>query len=60
MLAGGIYQAMITTAAGLCVAIPYFIVYNIFLSRVNRIAQDLNHYGDEFVSVLAKAARARK
>ena len=54
-LAAGIYQAMITTAAGLIIAIPYYVIYNIFLSKVNAITQDLNHYGDEFVSVLSKA-----
>jgi biopolymer transport protein ExbB len=54
-LAGGIYQAMLTTAAGLIVAIPYFVIYNVFLSRVNTVAQDLNHYGDELVSILARS-----
>lgn len=56
-LAAGIYQAMLTTAAGLIVAIPYFVIYNIFLGRVNTVAQDLNHYGDEFVSILARSKR---
>ncbi|MGH7198441.1 MAG: MotA/TolQ/ExbB proton channel family protein [Candidatus Omnitrophota bacterium] len=60
ILAAGIYQAMITTAAGLIIAIPYFVIYNIFLSKVNVITQDLNHFGDEFVSVLGRARRHRK
>jgi len=60
VLAAGIYQAMITTAAGLIIAIPYFVIYNIFLSKVNVITQDLNHYGDEFVSILHKARRAKR
>ncbi len=59
-LAAGIYQAMITTAAGLIIAIPYYIIYNIFLSKVNNVTQDLNHYGDELVSVLSKARRFKK
>ncbi len=53
-LAAGIYQAMITTAAGLIVAIPYFVIYNIFLSKVNATARDINHYGDELLSALSK------
>ncbi len=53
-LAAGIYQAMITTAAGLIIAIPYFVAYHLLLGFVNRAAQDLNHYGDGLVSVLAK------
>ena len=59
-LAAGIYQAMITTAAGLAIAIPYFVIYNILLGKVNTITQDLNHYSDEFVGILKKAGqRAR-
>lgn len=56
-LAKGIYEAMITTAAGLIVAIPYFVLYNVFLTKVNRIAQDINHYGDEFLGVIKKAKK---
>ncbi len=59
-LAAGIYQAMITTAAGLIIAIPYFIIYNVFLSKVNGVAQDINHYGDELLGVLGKARRYKK
>jgi len=55
-----LYQAMITTAAGLAIAIPYFVIYNILLGKVNTITQDLNHYSDEFVGILKKAGqRAR-
>ena len=57
-LAAGIYQAMITTAAGLIVAIPYYVIYNVFLSNTNRITHDMNHYGDELVSLLAKRAKS--
>ncbi len=53
-LAAGIYQAMITTAAGLIVAIPYYVIYNIFLSKVNATARDINHCGDELLSALSK------
>ena len=56
-LAAGIYQAMITTAAGLIVAAPCFVFYNILLGRVSNLAQELNHYGDELVSVLVARQR---
>lgn len=56
-LAAGIYQAMITTAAGLIVAIPYFVIYNVFLSKVNAAARDINHYGDVLLSALHKLKR---
>jgi biopolymer transport protein ExbB len=51
-LAGGIYQAMITTAAGLIVAIPYFIFYHLFVGRIKRHALDMSYYGNELLDVL--------
>lgn len=58
-LAAGIYQAMLTTAAGLIVAIPYFVIYHFFLGKVNAISQDINHYGDELVGLLRKAGKLK-
>lgn len=37
MLSGGIAEALITTAAGLCVAIPAFIAYRYLRGKVDRI-----------------------
>jgi biopolymer transport protein ExbB len=51
-LAGGIYQAMITTAAGLIVAIPYYVIYHVMLGRINNIAKDLNIYGEELLELI--------
>ncbi len=51
-LAAGIYQAMLTTAAGLIISIPYFVIYHLFLSKASRVAREWNHYGDELVSFL--------
>lgn len=59
-LAAGIYQAMITTAAGLIVAIPYYVIYHIFVGKAAATARDLNHYGDELVSVLNKKKLPKK
>jgi biopolymer transport protein ExbB len=59
ILAGGIYQAMITTAGGLIVAIPYYIIYSLYLARINGVARELNHYGEKLVMLL-KSAPARK
>lgn len=58
-LAGGIYEAMITTAGGLIVAIPYFIVYHIFVALINRTTHELNHYGDEMLSEMIKFKEAQ-
>ena len=40
-LASGIWEALITTAAGLTVAIPTFMVYRYLLSRVDRLAVEM-------------------
>ena len=48
-LASGIYEAMITTAAGLIIAIPCYVVYNYLISRIKGIAHELNDYGVELV-----------
>ena len=39
VLAGGIYKAMLTTAAGLTVAIPYYLLYNHLTSRIQRLTR---------------------
>jgi biopolymer transport protein ExbB len=52
-LAAGIYQAMITTAAGLIVAIPYFICYHLFLGRIKRHALEMSYYGNELLDVMS-------
>jgi biopolymer transport protein ExbB len=41
LVAGGISEALITTAAGLSVAIPVQIAYNYFMSRINRFVRDI-------------------
>ena len=53
-LAAGIYQAMITTAAGLIIAIPFYIFYNIFTGFVRGIADDFNVHGNAFRDEIAK------
>lgn len=51
-LAAGIYQAMITTAGGLLVAIPYYIIYHVMVGRINSIARNLNHQGEELIELI--------
>jgi biopolymer transport protein ExbB len=40
-LAGGIYEAMITTAAGLIVAVPFYLVCNYIISRIKYVSYEL-------------------
>ncbi len=49
MLAGGIYQAMITTAAGLSVAIPVLISYHWISAKIERLVADIDQMSVDFV-----------
>lgn len=53
-LASGIYEAMITTAAGLSVAVPLFLCYNYFISRIKGIANDLTNHAIQLTELLAE------
>lgn len=55
-LAGGIYQAMITTAAGLIVAIPLYLIYQMLVSRIRYITHDMSDLGDELILRLTYGA----
>jgi biopolymer transport protein ExbB len=53
-LAAGIYQAMITTAAGLSVAIPGFIFYHLIMGKIKSHAQEMTYYGNELLDLLSQ------
>ncbi len=53
-LAAGIYQAMITTAAGLSVAIPGFIFYHLIMGKIKHHAQEMTYYGNELLDLLGQ------
>jgi len=54
MLAGGIWEAMLTTAMGLAVAIPTMLAYSYFNSKLNSIVGLMNDIGNELIEVLDK------
>jgi biopolymer transport protein ExbB len=54
VLAMGIYQAMITTAAGLIVSIPFYLCYNYFISRIKYISLDLNNHGVQLLDLISE------
>jgi biopolymer transport protein ExbB len=58
-LAAGIYQAMITTAGGLLVAIPFYIIYSLYTNMINGAARKMNHYGEELIQII-KNSNSRK
>ena len=53
LLATGISQALLTTAAGLCVAIPALILYMYFVSRVDRLIIDIDARGQQLVNMIS-------
>ncbi|MBN2786565.1 MAG: MotA/TolQ/ExbB proton channel family protein [Pontiellaceae bacterium] len=52
-LSGGIWQALVTSAVGLCVSIPSFAGYNFLLSRVERITLNMDYAAEEIYRFLA-------
>jgi biopolymer transport protein ExbB len=51
-LAGGIWQALITTALGLMVSIPAYAAYNFLVGRVESVALDMERAASEIVAFL--------
>ena len=54
VVAPGIAQALFATAIGLMAAIPATIFYNKFTSEVNKQAQRLEGFADEFTAILSR------
>ena len=50
VVAKGISEALINTAAGLFVAVPALIAYNYFLSKVNFFTKDMEYLAQELIS----------
>ena len=61
LLAGGIYEALITTLGGLSVAIPVLISYYYFLGKIDRIVAEMNDVSERFLEeqVLPAAQKIR-
>ncbi len=53
-VAPGVAEALVTTVAGLTVAIPAMIGYNLFASRLNAFGGELEGFASEFIGTLAK------
>lgn len=57
-LSGGIWQALICTAAGLAVAIPSYAGYNYLVSRVNDIVLDMEKAATEIINIVDESPEA--
>ena len=53
-LAGGIWEALITTVAGLSIAIPTYVAYNYLVSRVETFVVDMEKSATELVNILSE------
>jgi biopolymer transport protein TolQ len=56
-VAPGVAEALITTVAGLAVAIPAVIAYNYYLARLNLVTSELEGFSSEFIGTLAREGR---
>jgi biopolymer transport protein ExbB len=56
LLAEGIYEALITTAAGLLIAIPVLIGYHWLSAKIERLVADIDAMAVEFIDEYAHAA----
>jgi biopolymer transport protein ExbB len=57
VLAGGIYEAMVTTAAGLVVGIVAYIGYNILVSMIDKVIYKLEARAVAFLDLLHEPAK---
>ena len=60
VVAGGISEALITTASGLIVGIIIQFFYNMFASRIDRIIADMQEQTAAFIDVLSELSHSGK
>ena len=58
-LAGNIGEALLTTVAGLMVAIPTFVAYNYCIHRINQIVLDMERLATELVNYVCQIIQNR-
>ncbi|MFY7873955.1 MAG: MotA/TolQ/ExbB proton channel family protein, partial [Pirellula sp.] len=49
----GISEALLTTAAGLIVAIPAYLLYMYFLGRTDRLTMEMDSFAHKLVEVIS-------
>jgi biopolymer transport protein ExbB/TolQ len=54
VVSGGISEALLTTAAGLAVAIPAVLAYNFYITRLRRLAEEIDLAAFEAIEWLAE------
>jgi len=56
-LAGGIWEALLTTAFGLIVGIPAYVAYNYFLSWITRFVADMETVANDVVDTMQDSSK---
>ena len=57
LLSEGIYQAMVTTVAGLVVGIIAYFAYNYLVARIDKVVNSLEARSTEFMDLLNEPAK---
>jgi len=60
VVAPGIAEALVATAAGLAAAIPAVIFYNYFLGRINSISTEMDNFASELINIIERIYWKRK
>ncbi|MDX1637370.1 MAG: MotA/TolQ/ExbB proton channel family protein [Balneolaceae bacterium] len=60
VLAGGIWEALITTATGLIVGILAYGFYNFLLGKINRMVHELENASADFIDLLQTPSRKKE
>ncbi len=60
VVAPGIAEALIATAAGLAAAIPAVISYNYFLGRINMVSDEMDNFSSELINIIERIYWKRK
>lgn len=60
LLAGGIWEALVTTAAGLAVGLLALFCYNLLISRIGRLVNGLEAASSDFIDLLQTPASERR
>ena len=60
VVAPGISEALVATAAGLAAAIPAVIFFNYFLGRINVISTEMDNFASELINIIERIYWKRK
>jgi biopolymer transport protein TolQ len=54
VVAPGISEALIATAAGLAAAIPAVVAYNYYINRIKVLSAEMENFSDELLNIVKR------